>query len=93
MTDVYSTTFMPDAGTVVELPEQIGRKDIGRYGGGAAGNGRLDVAVVGRGDVSEYVVLAAEEGRVEVPDGAEILGVDVADGTLYYAVPSEVYGE
>jgi len=92
MPEIHTERFQPESGKSVELPSKIGRKDIGRYGGGAAGNGTLQVAVVGRGELNDYVVLEAAEGDTTIPEGAEILGTDVASGTTYYAVPRSAYG-
>lgn len=91
MPAIYSTTFTPSAGKTVELPENIGRKDAFRYGGGKAGRGSFEVSVVGRGELGEYVILEASEGASTVPEGAVVLATDVATSTIYYAVPKEVY--
>jgi hypothetical protein len=92
MPEIYTNRFIPGSGKEVELPSKIGRKDIGRYGGGRAGTGRLKIVVVGRGELEDYVVLEADEGDATIPEGAEILGTDVATGTVYYAVPRAAYG-
>lgn len=89
--EIKRQRFIPSSGKVVSLPSNIGRKDIGRFGGGAAGNGQLKVAVVGHGDLEEHVVLKASEGNAEIPEGAEVLGTDLASGDLYYAIPREAY--
>ncbi|PYZ02934.1 hypothetical protein C8039_09730 [Halogeometricum sp. wsp3] len=41
---------------------------------------------------SEYVVLSNDVGHTEVEGDSEILGTDVADETLWYAVPISAYG-
>jgi hypothetical protein len=92
MPEIHTARFHPESGTTVELPSKIGRKDIGRYGGGAAGDGTLQIAVVGRGELTPHVVLGVDEGNATIPEGAEILGADVASGTVYYAVPRAAYG-
>jgi len=93
MPEIYTTRFKAESGKTVELPSKVGRKDIGRYGGGAYGDGTLQVAIVGTGEIDEYVVLEVSEGHSTIPDGAEIIGTDVASGATYYAVPREVYRE
>ncbi|MDL0140339.1 hypothetical protein PNP85_12580 [Halobacterium salinarum] len=91
MPEIHTERFQPESGMVVELPEKIGRKDIGRYGGGVGGDGTLEIAVVGRGELADYVILEAHEGKATIPDGAEILGVDHASGTVYVAIPRDSY--
>ncbi|QCP91434.1 hypothetical protein [Haloarcula marismortui] len=92
MTEVFSIVFTPSAGTTIELPSEIGRKDCGHYGGGQRGDGTFKISVVGRGKKSEYVVLSNDVGHTEVEGDSEILGTDVADETLWYAVPISAYG-
>ncbi|KAA9401795.1 hypothetical protein Har1130_03205 [Haloarcula sp. CBA1130] len=92
MSEIFSTVFSPSVGSTVELPSEFGRKDCGHFGGGQQGDGTFKISVVGRGEKSEYVVLSTDVGRTEVADRAEILGTDVADEKLYYAVPRSAYG-
>ena len=92
MSEISSNTFQPNPGKVVELPTEIGRKEIGRYGGGQHGDGTLKIGVIGTGEVEEYVILSTEEGKSTVVDGGIILGVDVANSTVYYAIERSQYG-
>jgi hypothetical protein len=75
----------------VSLPSKIDHTEIGRDEEGTAGDGTLRIAVVGRGELVEHVLLRSSEGEATIPDGAEILGVDVATGAVYYAVVRDEY--
>lgn len=92
MTEIQKTTFTPRVGAVVELPTEIGRKDCYRYGGGNGANGHLGATVVGTGGTTEYVVLRFDDDETTLPEGAEILGADVYQDTVWYAVPRSAYG-
>ena len=86
----------PKDGQRVELPSEIGRIDVDRFGPlhRAQADGNLGVAVVGTGEPVEYVVLT-EKGTGDVfdlPDGSQVLAFDNARDVLVYAVPVANYG-
>lgn len=89
---VHKNTFTPEVGAVVELPEKIGRKDLYRYGGGGGATGHVAATVVGTGGMTEYVVLKFNDDETTLPEGAEILGADVYQDTVWYCIPRSAYG-
>jgi len=92
MSEVHTVTFPPSVGETVELPETVGRIDVGRFGGGQYGDGTLKIAVTGHGDMDEYVTLKVHGDNADLEDSSQVLGVDVATGELWYAVPASAYG-
>ena len=93
MTEIHKTTFSPEVGKVIELPTQMGRKSLYRYGGGGGATGHVGCTVVGTGEPELHVVLRMDEDTATLPERAEVLGCDVHNDYVYYAVPKEVYGE
>ena len=91
---VHTVTFAPSVGEVVELPEEVGRVDVGRFGGGAHGDGVLRIAVTGSSDnLSEYVVLKVHGDSADLEEGSQVLGVDLSQEELWYAVPRSAYND
>ncbi|WP_225336649.1 hypothetical protein [Halomicrobium urmianum] len=89
---IQKTTFTPDVGMVVEAPEQIGRKSVQRYGGGNGAVGHVAATIVGKGETTKWVVLRLDDDEGEIPEGSEVLGVDIAKDELWYMVPYGAYG-
>ena len=89
MTEIITKRIIPDDGSVYELPTEIHRKAVERVG---SNNGNLKATVVGTGELTEYVTLSVDGGRQEVPEGAEILGVDALTVDTYYLLPTDAYG-
>lgn len=92
MSTVHKVTIRPEVGAVVELPEEMGRKTVQRYGGGNGATGHVAATVVGTGGTTEYVVLRFSDDEATLPDGAEILGADVYRDAVWFVVPREMYG-
>jgi len=92
MSTIHKTTFTPDVGKVVKLPETVGRVDVGYYGGGQYGIGTFKIAVTGRGDMVEHVTLKVHGDNADLEEGSQILGVGLAEDELWYAVPASAYG-
>ena len=92
MSTVRTVTVSPEAGDVVEIPEMVGRVNIDRVGSPEIGLGRLKIGIAGQGDMIEHVLLKSQADWAEVEDGSQVLGVDVAKGHLWYAVPASAYG-
>lgn len=88
---VRSITFPPSVGHVVKIPSDVKRTQIQRSGGGANGAGTLRCAVVGCGELVEYVMLKADDGA-ELESGAQVIGVDLVQDDLWYLVPRTAYG-
>jgi len=91
--NVKKATFSPETGKIVELPEDIGRKDLYRYGGGGGAMGTVAATVVGTGDMTAWVVLRMDDDEAALPEGAEILGADVHQDTAWYLLPRSAYGD
>lgn len=90
---ITNTVFAPEVGKQIELPTDIGRIDISRYGGGASGDGWLRIAVVGKNnDTEEYVVLKTGESSTEIASESVVFGTDIAEETVWFAVPASAYG-
>lgn len=93
MSTIHKVTFTPAVGETVELPSETGRKSLYRYGGGGGATGHVGCTVVGTGETEPYVILRMDEDTATLPEGAEVLGCDVHNDCMYYAIPKEVYGE
>lgn len=92
MSEVSTVTFRPTEGQTVELPETIGRVDIDRVGNPKMGYGTLRIAVTGQGgDMEEYAVLKHHGDSADLEGDAQILGFDLAEEELWYAVPATAY--
>lgn len=91
MTDIETARFVPEEGETVELPETVGRVDTFNDSGPASGE-RFVIAVVGRGDTEEHVLLSTPLESGEIEDGAQVLATYVSANKIWYAVPLEVYG-
>lgn len=92
MSTVRSVAFSPETGDVVEIPAEVRRVNIDRVGSPEIGYGKLVIGVVGQGGMVDYVLLRSQADSAEVEDGSQILGIDVATGHLWYAVPASAYG-
>jgi len=90
--NVKKATFSPEVGKTVELPEDIKRKDTYRFGGGGGASGHLRCTIVGVGDMTAWVVLRMDDDEAALPEGAEILGADVHQDTVWYCIPRSAYG-
>ncbi|QCS43014.1 hypothetical protein [Natrinema versiforme] len=90
-TEIYSTDFKPESGKIVELPSNIKRITTDRLGSPQLGYGTLHIGVGGIGEITEYVILAVDEGEIELESGSQFLAVDCATEKAFYAVPRSEY--
>lgn len=91
MTEIETARFVPEEGDVVNLPETVGRVNIFNDSGPASGE-RFVIAVVGRGDTEEHVLLSTPLESGDIEEGAQILATYVSANKLWYAVPLDAYG-
>lgn len=91
MSKIRKVTFAPSVGEVIEIPSDVKSTQIQRSGGGQYGAGTLRCAVIGFGELVEYVMLKADDGA-ELESGSQAIGVDLSQDHLWYLVPRSRYG-
>ena len=90
MSEIKVTRFQPAEGETVELPKKVGRVDTRNDSSPASGE-RFSIAVVGRGETEEHVLLSAPLESGEIQDNAQILATYLSGGKVWYAVPREAW--
>lgn len=86
MTVINYTVVTPDDGKTVTLPSDIHKKAVKRD------DTYRHLTAIGGADEQEYVLLSDDSGVTDLPDGAEVFGVDPRTQRLWYAMPRSAYG-